>query len=691
MKKRLYIGITSLLLFILTLSCTRPPHLAGRDKAPPDKNSGDRQQSGELDSSYDDFDLDRLNQEPIEITAGSDTAGNMSYAVDDYIWRELNSAFEFYSMGVLANREAAWEEAEYYFEKALAILGELDLDTETDTLLPEVIKYEGLLADIVANYRVTLLSLGHLPGDVSPDALKTRFTEVNHLKIDSSEFKKLDTLTPEKVTYNVPIVMNQRVKKSILYYQTVARDAVKRYLSRSTKYIPMIDSIFTAYGVPTDMKYLALVESGYNPHAYSWARAMGLWQFIASTGRIYNMNRSWWYDERKDPVKATVAAARFLKDLYDEFGSWELAMAAYNGGPGRVRRTIKKQKTTDFWKMRLRKQTMDYVPFFMAAVVISKNPEEFGFTDIDYQPRWQYDVVAIDKCLDFKVIAKAVGCTVDDIKELNPELLRRFTPPNIKKYKLRVPKGTKARFYAAYEKMPSSKETSFVRHKIRRGESVSTIARKYGVSQYAIFEANNLSRRSKIYAGKSLVIPVPNDRSYGGRSNREYEAEGNIYVVRSGDTVWDIARAFGTTPDKVRRLNKLDRRARIYVGQKLRIYDSGDSRIMASNDGGKDQTYKVRKGDTLWEIARKYGTTTASLRKINALRSGSRIYPGQILKIAAGSTGGSNYQIYTVKKGDTLWDIATLFGTTVSRLIAWNNVINPDRLRTGERLVIYTN
>ncbi len=460
----------------------------------------------------------------------------------------------------------------------------------------------------------------------------------------------------------------------------------------------MIDSIFREMNVPTDIKYLAMVESGYSPYAYSRARAMGLWQFIASTGRLYGLKRSWWYDERRDPVKATIAAARFLKDLYDEFGSWELAMAAYNGGPGRVRRQIRRQNTNDFWKLNLRKQTEDYVPFFMAAAMISKNPENFGFSDIDYQPEWKYEIVEIDKCLDLNTIAGAIGCTVSDLKDLNPELLRRFTPPGMNNYELRIPVGSKDKFWAAYKDMPTSKETSFVQHKIRKGETVSTIARKYGVSQYAIFEANNLSRRSKIYAGKSLIVPVPNDQSYSRRKKSDYTADGNVYLVRSGDTVWDIARAFGTSAEKIRRLNNLDRRSRIYVGQKLIISESDTQSTSTKsyaanvkNQTGSTGKYTVKKGDTLWEIAKKYGTTISEIRELNGLGRSSQIYIGQRLIIPNKTQTINDYEIYTVRRGDTIYEIAESFNVSVQRLMAWNGVTNPRRLAVGQKLKIYTN
>jgi membrane-bound lytic murein transglycosylase D len=695
MKERLLFTIIIFIFLFSVFSCTHPDL---RKTMTPAKGSDvfsiHSVQGESSKNNEEEFKLERQNQTPIEIYDSLEIADDLSVAVDDYIYRELSIAYEYYSMGIMANSETAWEEAEYYFEKALSILGNLDIDNEPDSLSPEAVKYNKLLVDIIANYRTTLLSLGHLPGDVSPDALMARFSEINHIKIDSSEYKRLESYAQEKVAYNVPVILNERVKNCILYYQTVARDAFVRYLGRSTKFIPMIDSIFIELGMPTDLKYLALVESGFNPKAYSWARAMGLWQFIASTGRLYKLNRNWWYDERKDPVKSTIAAAKFLKYLYDKFGSWELAMAAYNGGPGRIRGTIRKQKTTDFWKMKLKKQTMDYVPFFMAATIISKNPERFGFTDIEYQPKWEFDVVTVDKCLDLKTVAGSVGCSVADLKALNPELLRQFTPPNKKNYQLRIPKDSKKKFLAAYDKMPSSKETSFVKHKIRRGETVSTIARKYGVSQYAIFETNNLSRRSKIYTGKHIVIPVPNDRDYTRKKNRSnYTAQGDIYIVRSGDTVWDIARAFGKTTSQIRRLNNLDRRARIYVGQKLYIgSSSGSGKSYTKKETDNNTfTYKVKKGDSLWEIARRFGTTTESLRKLNGLTRRSNIYPGQKLKITGDIEPNDNYRVYTVKRGDTLWEIAALFNTTVTRIKTWNDVSNPRKLKAGDKLIIYAN
>ncbi len=582
------------------------------------------------------IELDRLSQTPILSSDSAVSEEDGAEAINDYVWQQLSMATEYCDMGVLANRETAWEEAEYYFEKSLAILGDLDIDTEADSLSEEAVRYNRTLAEVVANYKTTLVSLGRLPSDVSPDVLIARFSEINHIKVDSSEFKRLESYAQEQVTYNIPLVFNDRVKECILFYQTVARDAFVRFMGRSTKYLPMIYKIFQEYGLPTDIAFLAIVESGYNPHAYSWARAMGMWQFIASTGRMYDMERTWWYDERKDPVKSTHAAARFLKDLYNEFGSWELALAAYNGGPQRIRNETKKQKTNDFWKLKLKKETMGYIPFFMAATMISKDPARFGFTDVIYEPEWAYDEVRIEKSVDLKTVAHGLGCSLSSLQEINPELLRTSTPPNLKHYNLRIPKGSKEVFWTIYEELPIAKQTNYSQHKVRKGETVASIAKKYGVSEYAILEANRLSRRTKLSIGKSLIIPGPSEKEYASKNDRSYDSDGDVYIVRKGDTVSDIAKSFGTTAAEIRLLNSLGRQSKIVVGQRLKIRPSGSgSKASTGTKKSGSNTYVVRNGDTLWDIARKFGLTLNNLLQMNNLNTRSRIYPGQKLLISA--------------------------------------------------------
>lgn len=635
----------------------------------------------------------------------SDIADSAS-AVDDDIWRQLDLAEEYHAMGVIANREGSWEEAQYYFEQGLKILATLDI--EGDSLeTPEAAAYSILLDDVIADYKVTLLSLGDLQEDVSAAVLIERFGDlVNNLGTDTL---KVYSTEPEQITYDIPVYINERVRKSIVYFQTVAREAFEKFLRRSKRYERMMKDILAHHDMPQDLVYLSMVESGFNPRAYSWARASGLWQFIASTGRLYDLDRDWWVDERRDPIKSTHAACRFLKDLYQKFGSWELAMAAYNGGPGRVERTIAKQGTRDFWKLNLRRQTMDYVPLIMAAAIISKEPEKYGFGDVVFEPEIVWDEVSVDKCLDLAVVADAVGCGVDELHDLNPELLRKYTPPNTKDYRLKIPSGTKERFLAAYENMASPKEATFVRHTIRRGETVGSIAARYGVSQYALLAANNLGNRARIIAGKTLIVPVPLDGapSAPSREDRPYESKKGIYVVRSGDTIWDIAQAFGTSIDALRRINAIESGSRIYVGQKLKIpsgsrhydepasgqttYASTGSGSSGSKSSGSNQKYTVRSGDTLWDIAKKFGMTTSTLRKLNSLGRSSRIYPGQTLTVNDRSSGGrSEYVVHKVRRGESLSMIARKYQTSIAKILESNSITDPDNLRVGDQLRIYS-
>lgn len=654
-------------------------------------------------------------------------------AIDDDIWRQFDLAQEYYQMGVLANREGSWEEAQYYFEKSLKTLAGLDIETETAgdsatmaDLTPEQVKYNTLLDNIVADYKMTLRSLGQLNEDITPNALVERFNELEgQLEHDSVKVFKG---TSGQVQYDLPVVMNDRVRSSLVYFQTRARDAFARYLSRIKRYEWLYKQNFEKHGVPHDLIYLSLVESGFNTGAYSWARAMGLWQFIASTGRLYGLQRNWWVDERKDPIKSTEAACRFLSDLYEQFGDWELAMAAYNGGPGRVSRTTAKQGTRDFWKLRLKQQTMDYVPLIYAAAIICKDPAKYGFGDVVYEPPVTWDTVTISKSLDLRGVAESVGCSLEELKALNPELLRNSTPPKARAYLLKVPAGKTEKFWAAYESLNSPKETNYVHHTIRRGETVGTIASKYGVSQYALLEANNMSRTTQIIAGKELIVPVPLDRyssSSGPTDRTQHLASNNVYEIQSGDNLWDIARSFGTTVDALRRINYLERGARIYVGQKLKIPTATSGRrrqpsnqpeiiapappAMASLDkpsrrssgsapaspadatsnagSGTVDKHRVRSGDTIWDIARMYNTTTASIRELNGLGRTGKIYPGQILNVKRSDS--TEFVVHLVQAGETLGNIAQKYRTTVARILVANGMNDPNSIRVGDNLKIY--
>jgi len=374
--------------------------------------------------------------------------------------------------------------------------------------------------------------------------------------------------------YTVPIVLNNSVRHFIEEYQTASRAFIERALRRSGRYMPMIKRALRKAGLPEDLAYLVIVESGFSPYATSYARARGLWQFMPSTGRRYGLKMNYWVDERCDPEKSTRAAIRYLKDLYTEFNSWKLVLASYNGGEGAVRQAIRQCGTNDFWDVmssaRIHRQTREYVPRFMAATIIAKYPEKFGFY-IDYDEPVKYDEVTIRGWIGLKTAAKCAGTTYRSLRALNPELRRWCTPPIYSKYKLKIPRGTKDRFLAAYTKLPRRQRSRMLTHRIRYGETLSSIARRYGSSVRAIKSANGM-RTSRIRAGRRLLVPVLRRRSSKRSNSRPARhlkwSKTVVHRVKPGDTLFAIAQKYGSSVWAIKQANGL-KSSKIRPGQKF--------------------------------------------------------------------------------------------------------------------------
>lgn len=324
--------------------------------------------------------------------------------------------------------------------------------------------------------------------------------------------------------YNVPIVLDPSVQGHIRFFNVSIRNRFEQWLIRLSHYRPLVDSIFSEFQLPSDLIYLSLVESGFNPHAYSRARAAGPWQFMKGTAKVYGLRVDSYVDERRDPVKSTVAAARYLRDLYDLFGTWPLAMAAYNAGEGKVMRalhTAQAESFSDIAKTRLiRRETKEYVPRFMAATIIAKNPDRYGFPQNDVRPH-QFEEVVVRRPIHFKTIANVTGISYQELKVLNPELRRDATPPDDPEYHLKVPVGTRAKVEQLLERAPTHKFAPLpvpvkVRHvksesesghwyRVRVGDSLEKIAKRFNISVKTLKSNNNLTGPT-IKAGSRLVI-----------------------------------------------------------------------------------------------------------------------------------------------------------------------------------------
>jgi membrane-bound lytic murein transglycosylase D len=315
--------------------------------------------------------------------------------------------------------------------------------------------------------------------------------------------------------FDIPIVVNARVEQFIQCFQTTLREKFVTWLARSGKYIPIMKRLLREQGLPEDLVYMAFIESGFDPYAYSRSKAVGPWQFIYLTGKRYGLKVNWWVDERRDPEKSTIAAAKYLKDLYETFACWYLAAAGYNAGEYKIIKAIKRYRTEDFWtltKVRyLKRETKDYVPLMIAAALVAKDPEKYGFTDVEYQKPLRYERVKVPELTGLSLVAKACEASLEEIKDLNPELRRGVTPPNENDYEIKIPFGRKDLFEVTFQILQAFEKFEFKTHLVKKGETLKGIAKLYRVDLEPLIELNHLSKATPISKGTILSIPISKD------------------------------------------------------------------------------------------------------------------------------------------------------------------------------------
>lgn len=406
----------------------------------------------------------------------------------------------------------------------------------------------------------------------------------------SATLNELELPEDESVA-DIPLMLNDRVAHFISYFQTKGRSTFARWLARSTRYLPMMKEILRKEGLPDELVYVAMIESGFHLHARSHANAVGPWQFMSATGRRYSLRIDEWVDERKDPVKATMAAALYLKDLYGMFNNdWYLAAAGYNAGENKIFRAISKYDTSDFWELTkgayLKRETKEYVPKLLAAAIIARDPSRYGFTEIIEVPVVEYDTVAVEGRTDLELVARLTGTTYQTVKELNPALRHWCTPPNYPGFELRVPKGTGLRLEQGLAAIPQdqrySEKVLYHRYTAGKRDTLKGIARRFGISAGELAELNGLNRKQRI-AGRSLVVPARLRVDFAREGSRHEQPSPSqaasaslaaapaqkYYTVRKGDTLQLLARRFKVPAAMLAAWNNLKETVALVPGKRL--------------------------------------------------------------------------------------------------------------------------
>ena len=629
---------------------------------------------------------------------------------------------------------------------ALDVLEEAMTDL-ADLMRRENVRDERRFLDI---YRILVAEYEQLFGP--SDSLLVAFGDIFSFRtelfaaLDNTRDPLLEDVlsaTFQPIETTVPMPVNRLVETTIGSLLREPERHLNHWQSRADTYFPMIERIFREEDVPDELKYLAMIESGLNPRAKSWARAVGMWQFIAATGRAYGLEVNAWVDERMDPEKSTRAAARHLKDLYAKYGDWHIALAGYNCSPRCISRAIRRAKAAGaaeptYWDMYryLPRETRGYVPMFIATAFITSNPAAFDLLPVEPGPAYEYHLVPVRGMLSLSDLAEMAGTDVTTMKALNPNLRRSTLPPSTGSFYLRIPLGTFDTFTAVYDALPESAKRPSGEYIVRKGDTLGKIGRQYGVSVSRLMQKNGL-RSTRIGIGRRLVVPLSDYSGstpvpslseapgavvrYGHRTTRPIvsikpieqrytqpvstpialvstkvtpsgpsnstkdDAAGKtriVYQVRRGDTLGKIGARYGVTVSKLKSWNNL-RGSRINSGQRLSIYSDVDK--TAGRPSGEPITYRVKRGDTLSEIAEAHGVRLSQLRQWNGIR-GSRIRVGQRLTIRINSN--MKTLIHTVRRGDTLIEIAGRYAVTVAKIKDWNN-LRSNTIRIGRQLKIF--
>jgi membrane-bound lytic murein transglycosylase D len=531
-------------------------------------------------------------------------------AAPDPITALIATSERHYEAGERELAQGHLDKARIEFNQALDVLLQSPYGARSDARLRD---HFDKLVDRISTREVSTLAAGDgFAGKPSEQAAIDELLEVATFEAPAAPSTSTTATVSadlQSTNHDVPIPLNEKVLSYIELFQGRLHDFLASGLERGASYLPMIQNVFRAEGLPLDLAYIPLIESAFKPTALSRAEARGMWQLMAGTALENGLKRDWYIDERADPEKATKAAAKYLHTLYNMFDDWHLALASYNGGPGRVQRAMTKYGKDDFWELasasqRLPRETREYVPMILAAIIIAKNPTQYGFEEPKPLPV-NYDKVLLPRAMDLRRVAEWCGRPIDEIQALNPELRRWTTPIKSDGYEVKVPAGTGDRLRERLRTASNSELASLNWYRVKKGESIASIARKLAVSRTDLAEANSLSVKSQVRAGQELIVPRAPATLLNARVDRPAPQKAPVAVA-------DATGAESAASE--------DR-----VTVKRASTDDDDAPTTRI-------TYRVKRGDTLFSIARAFETSVESLRSLNRLH-GDHISPGDRLTI----------------------------------------------------------